>query len=247
MLRQLAQSQFLGLFDDDEKKSGATAPSRPHPEAPPDEDADLRLHRTMPLTPQSLAPVSQALAKTPLASAEGLETVHTLLCAAREAGAFQRAATSGELLLVACTQESRLFLALAEQTEGALSLAERPIRFVNIRESGGWSKDAQDRRAEDGARCSPPRKLPTPSRCRVATARRGCCRVVIGGADAAAACRRRDAGRQPLERALLLDRGAAARCRRCASRPCRLAWLTRLTGWLGAFKAEWESSNPIDL
>ena len=52
-------------------------------------------NRTMPLTPQSLAPVSQALAKTPLASAEGLETVHTLLCR-REAGAFQRAATSGE-------------------------------------------------------------------------------------------------------------------------------------------------------
>ena len=44
MLRQLAQSQFLGLFDDDEKKSGATAPPlAPTLEAPPDEDADLRL------------------------------------------------------------------------------------------------------------------------------------------------------------------------------------------------------------
>ncbi|WP_374367174.1 DUF3306 domain-containing protein [Piscinibacter sp.] len=42
MLRQLAQSQFLGLFDDDEKKSGANA-SAPTLEAPPDEDADLRL------------------------------------------------------------------------------------------------------------------------------------------------------------------------------------------------------------
>ncbi len=44
MLRQLAQSQFLGLFDDDEKQSDATAPSlAPTLEAPPDEDADLRL------------------------------------------------------------------------------------------------------------------------------------------------------------------------------------------------------------
>ncbi len=45
MLRQLAQSQFLGLFDDDdEKKSSATAPPlAPTLEAPPDEDADLRL------------------------------------------------------------------------------------------------------------------------------------------------------------------------------------------------------------
>ena len=42
MLRQLAQSQFLGLFDDDEKKSGANA-SAPTLEVPPDEDADLRL------------------------------------------------------------------------------------------------------------------------------------------------------------------------------------------------------------
>ena len=64
--------------------------------------------------------MSQALAKTPLASAEGLETVHTLLCR-REAGAFQRAAASGEALLVACTQESRLFLALAEQILAAQS------------------------------------------------------------------------------------------------------------------------------
>ncbi len=39
----------------------------------------------------------------------GLETVHTTLCR-REAGAFQRAAKSGDDLLVACTQESRLFL-----------------------------------------------------------------------------------------------------------------------------------------
>ena len=40
---------------------------------------------------------------------DGLETVHTLLCR-REAGAFQRAARSGEELVVACTQEQRLFL-----------------------------------------------------------------------------------------------------------------------------------------
>jgi len=48
----------------------------------------------------------------------GLQTVHTLLCR-REAGAFQRAAKSGDDLLVACTQESRLFLELNEQTGGA--------------------------------------------------------------------------------------------------------------------------------
>ena len=40
---------------------------------------------------------------------------------------------------MACTQERRLFAELGQQTEGAVS----PIRFVNIRETGGWSRDAR--------------------------------------------------------------------------------------------------------
>lgn len=64
-------------------------------------------------------------------------TLHSTLCR-RDAGAFQRAIQSGEPVVVACTQEQRLFADLGQQTEGALS----PIRFVNIRETGGWSRDA---------------------------------------------------------------------------------------------------------
>ena len=71
----------------------------------------------------------------------GLETVHSTLCR-REASAFQRAAKAPHDLLIACTQESALFLELNRETEGTTSVAERPIRFVNIRETGGWSKDA---------------------------------------------------------------------------------------------------------
>ena len=51
-------------------------------------------------------------------------TLHSTLCR-REAGAFQQAIRSGEEVIVACTQEKRLFTELAEQTEGAVS----PIRF----------------------------------------------------------------------------------------------------------------------
>ena len=83
--------------------------------------------------------MSQALGPD---ASDGLQTLHSTLCR-REAGAFQRAALSGDDLVVACTQESRLFIELNAQTEGAASLDERPIRFVNIRESGGWSKDAK--------------------------------------------------------------------------------------------------------
>ena len=80
----------------------------------------------MPLDPAALA---KALSPE---SADGLQTLHSTLCR-REAGAFQRAAKSGDDLLVACTQESRLFLELNTQTEGAPGVQERPIRFVNIR------------------------------------------------------------------------------------------------------------------
>jgi hypothetical protein len=56
MLRRMAQSQMLGLFDDDEKDrpahepkaspDGDAAPALPQsPQGPPDEDADLRLQQ----------------------------------------------------------------------------------------------------------------------------------------------------------------------------------------------------------
>ncbi len=186
--------------------------------------------------------MSQALAKTPLASADGLETVHTLLCR-REAGAFQRAARSGEELLVACTQESRLFAALNEQTEGAPSLTERPIRFVNIRETGGWSKDAKEAAPKIAALLAAA-QLPDPEPVATVSYRsQGRC-LVIGGADAAGRAAAMLADK--LELTLLLDRpgGALPQAREHAVQSGRL---TRLSGWLGAFRAEWESGNPIDL
>jgi hypothetical protein len=72
----------------------------------------------MPLDRQALDRITQALGPD---AAEGLQAQHTLLCR-REAGAFQRAAKSGEDLLVACTQENRLFLELNGETEGAPGL-----------------------------------------------------------------------------------------------------------------------------
>ena len=92
-------------------------------------------NKTMPLDQSALTKALGADAS------DGLQTLHTTLCR-REAAAFQRAAKSGEDLVVACTQESRLFVELNAETEGAPSVQERPIRFVNIRETGGWSKDA---------------------------------------------------------------------------------------------------------
>ena len=69
----------------------------------------------------------------------GEPRVHDALCR-QHVAAFEAAVKSGDDLLVACTQESRLFTELASQTPGA----QAPIRFVNIRETGGWSRDAKD-------------------------------------------------------------------------------------------------------
>ncbi len=186
--------------------------------------------------------MSQALAKTPLASADGLDTVHTLLCR-REAGAFQRAAKTGDDLLVACTQESRLFLELNEQTEGALPVAERPIRFVNIRETGGWSKDARDAAPKIAALLAAA-QLPDAEPVATVTYRsQGRC-LVIGRADAAERAAAMLADK--LDVTLLLDRPGGALSQR-RERDVQSGRLTKLTGWLGAFRAEWESGNPIDL
>jgi ferredoxin len=50
---------------------------------------------------------------------------------------FQKAAASGEAVTVACTQEAPLF----EEVAGEID-SHGPLSFVNIRETAGWSKDA---------------------------------------------------------------------------------------------------------
>ncbi len=176
----------------------------------------------------------------------GLQTVHTTLCR-REAGAFQRAARSGEELLVACTQESRLFLELNAETEGTRSVEERPIRFVDIRETGGWSKDA----AAAPAALTPkiaallaaaqlPEPEPVPS---VSYESRGRL-LVIGAADAAERAARLLG--DTLDVTLLVTTAGTA-LPQAHRDPVHAGTLTRLTGWLGAFEAAWEQRNPIDL
>ena len=70
-------------------------------------------------------------------------TLHTTLCR-REAGAFVKALQGNEPLVVACTQEQRLFGDLAQQSaEAAGRSGWAPIQFVNIRETAGWSREAE--------------------------------------------------------------------------------------------------------
>jgi ferredoxin len=172
---------------------------------------------------------------------EGLATVHTLLCR-REAGAFQRAAKTGEDLLVACTQESRLFLDLNAQTQGAPGLAERPIRFVNIRETAGWSKDGPSATPKIAALLALAR-LPEPDPVSTVSYK-SAGRVLVIGAPARAekaALLLAD----KLDVSLLLQGGGSLQQQRVM--PVYAGEVTNISGWLGAFEVSWTHSNPIDL
>jgi len=176
----------------------------------------------------------------------GVETVHTLLCR-REAGAFQRAAKSGDDLLVACTQESRLFLDLNEQTDGAASVAERPIRFVNIRETGGWSKDA----AREPRALTPKiaallalAQLPEPDPVATVGYASAGRVLVIGSAERASRAATMLADK--LEVTLLLQPGGGALPQQ-RDMVVQAGQVSGLRGWLGAFEVEWVDANPIDL
>ena len=89
-------------------------------------------NQTQPLNPKALG---QSLNES--------LTLHTTLCR-REAGAFVKALQGNEPLVVACTQEQRLFGELAQQSaEAAGRSGWAPIQFVNIRETAGWSREAE--------------------------------------------------------------------------------------------------------
>lgn len=193
--------------------------------------------------PLDVPALKRTLAATPGASADGLDVEHTLLCR-REAAAFQRAAMSGDDLVVGCTQERALFSELDAATAGSPGPQVRPIRFVNLRETAGWSKDAKDAMPKiaaliAAAQLPPPEPVPT-----VAYASAGRC-LVIGDADDA----ERAAAHLPdgITATLLVPaagRGAFAQQRDHAVHAGRV---TRLAGWLGSFAVEWECTNPIDL
>ncbi len=171
--------------------------------------------------------------------------MYTLLCRS-QAGDFQRAAKSSTAasgdLLVACTQESRLFLALNEQTVGAPSVSERPIRFVNLRETGGWSKDAAaatPKMAALLALAQLPEAAPVPT---VSYRSQGRA-LLIGSPERADRAAKMLADQ--LDVSLLIQGPGALPQQR--SLPVLAGEHVQVRGWLGAFEVSWTQRNPIDL
>ncbi len=166
-------------------------------------------------------------------------TLHTTLCR-REAGSFQQAIQSGEDVVVACTQEKRLFSELAEQTVGASS----PIRFVNIREMGGWSKDAKQASPKIAALLAVA-QLPEPEPVSTVTYK-STGRVLIIG-DLAAAERAADLLGDELDITIFTLGSKKAEPLQERRFPVLGGKIESLTGWLGAFEFSWQRTNPIDL
>ena len=161
---------------------------------------------------------------------------HTSLCR-REAGAFQQAIRGGEEIVVACTQEKRLFGEIAQETEGATS----PIRFVNIRETGGWSRDASQAMPKLAALLAAAH-LPDPEPVPTVTYKSSGRLLVIGTLQQAE--RAASFVSDVLDVTLFTQGGGGAQERRY---PVLGGRIDSLTGWLGAFQLQWSGSNPIDL
>ena len=143
-------------------------------------------------------------------------------------------------VVVACTQEARLFGDVAE--EGGKT---QTIRFVNIRETGGWSADAKAATPKIAALLALaglPEPEPVP---RVAYRSEGRL-LIVGPAEAALQWAKPLSGELGVT-VLVTGRAAGAELPAEREYPVHSGKLTKIAGWLGAFDVAWTQENPIDL
>ncbi len=183
---------------------------------------------TMPLDAAALARALELAGPLP---------IHRQLCQ-KELAAFVDGAAGD--VIVACTQEARLFGDVAE--EGGKT---RTIRFVNIREAGGWSAEAvaaTPKVAALLAAAALPEPDPVP---RVAFKSEG--QLLIVGSAAAALNWAQRLHEQLAVTVLITGRAAGSELPLERDYPVYSGRLARASGWLGAFEVEWTQENPIDL
>lgn len=192
-------------------------------------------NRTMPLEGSTLA--------TAIGSEHPLR-IHRELCGAEQPAfesALARAAGDVEPLTVACTQEAPLFAELAANSQHA----EVPLRFVNIRETAGWSAEAQHAMPKIAALIAQA-QLPPPEPVAGVTYRSAGATLIVG--DGAAALGWAERLADTLDVCVLMTGPVAGAALPSTRRyPVLSGKLTGLRGWLGRFEAEWEVINPIDL
>jgi len=178
-------------------------------------------NRTIPLDAKALAAA--------LKSGEPLN-VHHELCR-KDIGAFQAAVGASDDVIVACTQETALFS----------EVTEKPVKFVNIRELGGWSAEKSTPKiAALIAMAALPEAEPAPA---VEYKSQG--QVLVIGPAAAALDWAERLSAQLEVSVLATSGGGELPLER--KYPVWSGKVTGLSGWLGAFEVEWRQENPIDL
>lgn len=163
--------------------------------------------------------------------------VHTELCR-KEAAQFQSALGDAEVL-VACTQEAALFSEIAAD---AGSRAE--LRFVNIREAAGWSREGEAATPKIAALLAVA-ALPDPAPVPSVEYKSGGQLLVIGPSAAALDWSERLAA--SLQPSVLITRAEGGELPQARAYPVWSGSVRSVSGWLGAFEVEWEQANPIDL
>jgi ferredoxin len=186
-------------------------------------------NRTMALDAKALAAALQSGA--PLA-------IHTELCR-REAGEFNTAVAAGGECIVACTQEAALFTEL-----NAAAGAKTELKFVNIRETAGWSAEGAAATPKIAALLAAA-ELPPPEPVPSVSYRSAGHALVIGPAEAAVQWAERLAGELEVSALVTTPRGGELPFERRF--PVWSGEVAAIRGWLGAFEVEWTQANPIDL
>ncbi|HEV7390894.1 MAG TPA: 4Fe-4S binding protein, partial [Burkholderiales bacterium] len=165
--------------------------------------------------------------------------VATELCR-KHVSSFEAAVTSGEDVLVGCTQEAPLFTELHK----ALN-ATGEIRFINIRETAGWSAE--------GARAAPKMAallalagVSEPEPVPLVSYRSSGETLIIGPASVALEWAERLAADLSVN---VLVTGGSGEAELPLDRryPVHSGRKIKVRGHLGAFDVSWEQANPIDL
>ena len=165
--------------------------------------------------------------------------LHSELCR-RHVAAFEAASKSGDDLLVGCTQEAPLFRELHDQFQGAGS-----IRFVNIRETAGWTAEAGGAAPKIAALLAVA-DLPAPEAVPVVSYQSSGQLLIIGPADVALPWA--DSLEAQLQVSVVIA-GSSGRADLPLERhyPVYSGQSVTVAGHLGAFDVAWEQGNPIDL
>jgi ferredoxin len=192
-------------------------------------------NRTMPLDAASGASLGAALGSPAL-------PVHSQLCR-REVGSYLESLDGVDQVVVACTQESGLFNELAAQKQTV-----SPVRFVNIRETGGWGEEARQSLPKMAALLAAA-ALPDPEPVPEVDYESGGNVLLIGPAARVLPWAKKLGGQVEVSMLLTagegLDNGGEPLLDRL--HPTFSGGNVRVEGWLGAFKVRWDQLNPIDL